>query len=151
MGLRRKSRELALQTLYSIEFIEKLDMDAKDLLEPYKEKFYEIVENSDHKVNNAIEEFALSLIKAVLENKEDIDNKIQGHLINWTVENIANLDKTILRLGIAEMIYIRTPYPVVINEAVEITKRYSSDSSAKFINGILDAIKKELENEKTAG
>jgi len=140
-----------LQTLYSIEFIEKLDMDAKDLLEPYKEKFYEIVENSDHKVNNAIEEFALSLIKAVLENKEDIDNKIQGHLINWTVENIANLDKTILRLGIAEMIYIRTPYPVVINEAVEITKRYSSDSSAKFINGILDAIKKELENEKTAG
>ena len=151
MGLRRKSRELALQTLYSIEFIEKLDMDTKDLLEPYKEKFYEIVENSDHKVNNAIEEFALSLIKAVLENKEDIDNKIQGHLINWTVENIANLDKTILRLGIAEMIYIRTPYPVVINEAVEITKRYSSDSSAKFINGILDAIKKELENEKTAG
>jgi len=151
MGLRRKSRELALQTLYSKELIEKLDMDAKDLLEPYKEKFYEIVENSDHKVNNAIEEFALSLIKAVLENKEDIDNKIQGHLINWTVENIANLDKTILRLGIAEMIYIRTPYPVVINEAVEITKRYSSDSSAKFINGILDAIKKELENEKTAG
>ncbi len=147
MGLRRKSRELALQTLFSIEFNEHLDnpyLPDKD----YHLKFAEIVENSDIRLNNAIEEFAISLIEAVLEHKVKIDERIQNHLINWTVNNIGNLDKSILRIAIAEMFYLDTPYQVAINEAVEIAKRYSAENSAKFINGILDKIKDELPDKK---
>jgi N utilization substance protein B len=64
---------------------------------------------------------------------------------NWTIERLAVIDREILRIAVAEMKYIKTPHPIVINESIEIAKKYSTENSGKFVNGILDAISSELQ------
>lgn len=89
--------------------------------------------------------FAEPLIFGVLDNQERIDAEIVKHAANWTIERIAVVDRNILRLAIYEMFYRQDIPPVVtINEAVDIAKRFSTDESGKFVNGILDKIKAGL-------
>ncbi len=141
MGMRRKAREFVLQTLFSIEFNKNMDMPQTS---DYITKFREIVDNSNRKHTPEIDDFAISILNATLNHLTEIDERIQNHLINWSILNMGLIEKTILRMAIAEMFYIKTPYQIVINEAVEIAKRYASDSIAKFVNGILDNIKNEI-------
>ena len=94
-------------------------------------------------------DFANDLIKNVLEHVEDFDSMIKTRVANWEMNRIALIDRILLRMGICELLYFSDiPPKVSINEAIEISKEYSTAGSAKFINGILDAI---LSDEKKSG
>jgi N utilization substance protein B len=93
-----------------------------------------------HKVSNEIEPFLDLLCRGVLEYLDDFDKKIVEASKNWSLERIAILDKIILRLAIFELEKTETPVKVVLNEAIELAKRYSTGNSGKFINGLLDSL-----------
>jgi N utilization substance protein B len=89
--------------------------------------------------------FADKLIRGVLENRPALDKKIEEHAQNWDLHRMAVVDLNILRLAIFEMLYRDDIPPIVsINEAVDVAKKYSTEDSGKFVNGILDKIKGEL-------
>ena len=91
--------------------------------------------------------FAQHLANGIAAAVEDIDRLIMQFAQNWTLERMASVDRCVLRLGTFELLYdIETPVNVILNEAVEIAKRYSTEDSGKFVNGILDKVKNERKN-----
>lgn len=93
----------------------------------------------------AIVQFANRLFKGTVAKLPEIDTLIQNHAKNWRLERMAAVDRNILRLAVYEFLEEpETPKPVVINEALEIAKKYSTDESAQFVNGILDSVKADL-------
>ncbi|MBT3756956.1 MAG: transcription antitermination factor NusB [Candidatus Cloacimonetes bacterium] len=142
MGMRRKGREVAVQTLYSVEF---LDNDIRLLPEDGAMKILEgIAADKEILPDNQIFEFASDLVRNVLLHIDNIDEKIKSHSTNWSFERIAKLDVSVMRVAVYEMIYTDTAPPIIMNEAIEISKKYCSESSGKFINGVLNAIAKEM-------
>jgi len=133
---RRIVREKVLQILYAYEM-------NKDSLEPLiKENLAELNDDAD-KV------FANNLIRKVILNIETLDERIINRVTNWEMNRIALIDKILLRIGICEILHFPDiPPKVSINESIEIAKDFSTGGSAKFINGILDAI---LAEEKKTG
>lgn len=86
-------------------------------------------------------EFAARLFTCAIDNAEKIDGKIRAAAANWSFERIAAIDKNILRLGLAELLFLNeTPPKTAINEAIELAREYSAAESTKFVNGILDAV-----------
>jgi N utilization substance protein B len=76
---------------------------------------------------------------------EEIDELITQHLVNWRLERMPGVDRNVLRLAVAEMLGFKgTPFPIIINEALEIARRYSAPESVSFLNGVLDALAKDL-------
>lgn len=130
--MRRQSRELALQTLFQIEFAPKVS--PSEFMGIFEESFDE--ETRD---------YAESLVSGVLANKEAIDGKIQSVSRNWKVERMASVDRNILRVAVFELHF--TPHPlkanIVIDEAVEIAKKFGTTESGGFVNGLLDQIARE--------
>jgi len=91
-------------------------------------------------------EFARQLVMNTVEHVEQIDEFIRRHAEHWRLDRMATVDRNILRLAVQEFLYDKeTPKTVVINEAIEIARRFSAQESPQFINGVLDSIKKELE------
>ena len=84
----------------------------------------------------------------MIQNIDIIDSKISEQSIHWPIDKIAFLDKSILRIAIYEILFTETPHPVIMNEAIEIAKKYCSENSAKFINGVLNAISKQEKAKK---
>ena len=141
MGMRRKGREVAIQTLYSIEF---LDNDIRLLPEDGAIKILEdVAADKEILPDSQIFEFASDLVRNVLLHIDPIDEKIKTHSTNWSFERIAKLDVSVMRVAVYELIYTETAPPIIMNEAIEIAKKYCSESSGKFINGVLNAIAKE--------
>ena len=131
MGNRRKSREYALQLLFQHEFLE----------QPRGENlFWE-----SKKVDSETRDFAEFLHDHFLENQSFIDRLIRKHAQHWRLERMATVDRNILRMAIAEFLYAETPVVVVIDEAIEVARKYSGEESTEFVNGILDAIHLDLE------
>ena len=127
MRKRTRSRELALQFLYTLEVRGPAAMD--DLDEFLKES----------KASQLHREYVMRLLNGVQKNKSTIDGHIQDLAENWDLKRIALVDRNILRLGSFEILYSQdVPASVAINEAVELGKRYSTKQSGGFINGILD-------------
>lgn len=125
---RRKSREYTLKILYLIDNCNINEEEARKIV---KEKLTEEEMN-----------YADRLIFCALQNKEKIDEMISTSAKNWTIDRMSVIDKNLLRMGISEMISEPSlPVSIVINEAIEIAKKYSSEKSSKFINGILDSLK----------
>jgi len=94
----------------------------------------------------AVVSFARQLVLGTVEHVEQIDELIRRHAENWRLDRMAIVDRNILRVSVQEFLYDKeTPKTVVINEAIEIARRFSAQESPQFINGILDSIKKELE------
>lgn len=133
MSSRRKSRELALQLLFQ----EELTQFSPD----------EILDTSPRLETAARDErdFAQFLFLQYLENRLQIDKLIRHYSQNWKLERMAVVDRNILRMAVSEFLYTDTPRVVVINEAIEIARRFSTEDSSEFVNGILDAIRKELD------
>ncbi len=124
---RRHSRQLALQNLYQ-----------RDLRgEPPSETSPAMVET---------DAFADELAAGVAARLEEIDRRIAGHSEHWRLDRMAVVDRNVLRLGIYELLAGATPPAVVIDEALELARRFSGDESVAFINGVLDAVRKELES-----
>ena len=128
------AREAVIQTLYAKELGNDKAIEQFDEL--LKEK----------KIRNKKAEFAKELLKGVLEHKDEIDEIIKNHLIDWSFDRLDKIDKQILRVGIYELKYTDTPFQIVIDEAVKLAKNFSEDKAKSFINGILDRVAKE-ENE----
>jgi N utilization substance protein B len=134
MGLRRKSRELALQFLFSHDFQEHPGLPAA--VEAELEVFCQTFD-----VSKKALPYGSQLILGIAGHVAEIDALLAEHSHNWRVERMSQVDRTILRIAVYEMLHVDdAPVQVVINEALEIAKRYSIDESVPFINGILDAV-----------
>jgi len=132
MGSRRKSREFALQALYLADVCKM----------PLEQALNRITYGGN--VEKPILAFAKTLGKGTIENQAELDEAIKKYAKNWEMTRMAALDRNILRLGAYEILYEKdTPVSVIIDEAVEIAKTFSTDDSGKFVNGILDKIKLE--------
>ena len=126
------AREAVIQTLYA------LDAGNDKALEQFEEIL------KDKRIKQKKAEFARKLLKGIIEHKDEIDDIIKSHLIDWDFNRLDKVDKQILRVGVYELKYTDTPYQIVIDEAVKIAKNFSEDKSKSFINGILDKIAKEI-------
>jgi transcription antitermination protein NusB len=133
MAVRRKSREFAFQMLFQWEM-------RRESPAAIEKGFWRGVKAAD-----STREFANQLLEGAVARAGEIDQLVERHAKGWTLERMAAMDRAILRLAVGELRSTGTPPKVVINEAVELAKKFSSEDSAAFINGILDAILKESE------
>ncbi len=141
MGKRRKARELALQFLYQLDLRSDGDPASSS------EEFW-----SRHPVEPETRVFAETLVRGTKLHQGKIDELITQYAENWDIERMAVVDRNILRAGIFELLWTTDiPPKVVINEGIEVAKKFSTQESSRFINGILDRIHKELRKELRPG
>jgi N utilization substance protein B len=132
LATRHQVRETVISFLY-----------AKDIGNSDIVKFQdEILE--DKKIRNSQKDFAIKLYNGILNKIDDIDKAINIHLKEWELNKIGTIERAILRLGTYEILYSHIDSAVVINEAIELAKELGSETSPKFINGVLDAVKKNV-------
>ena len=133
---RSAAREQAFKLLYSLEI-------QKENLQEQIELYFENEDISDEKTKQYIN----SVVNGIENSISEIENKISANLKkDWKLDRISKINLVLLKLAIYEILYIETPYKVVINEVVELAKKYGDDTSPNFINGILASIVKESEN-----
>src|SRR4051794_8137100 len=130
MGSRRKSREFALQMLFQAEM-------GRQGIDQVWRTFWSEREGGDEETRG----FADDLFRTALDRSGEIDDLIERHAQHWRMGRMAAVDRNILRAAVAEFVgYSSTPRAVIINEALEIARRFSSPESVLFINGVLDSI-----------
>ena len=124
---RSELREKIMTILYQVEMYNKnkYDFDLKEVIK----------ENTQFS-----SDFVNEIVNGVIEKREEIDDKANKYLTDWTIDRLDNLGATILRMGLYEILYTDTPDVVVINEAIELAKKYSDDNVKKMINAVLDKI-----------
>jgi N utilization substance protein B len=133
MASRRKSREYAMQMLYQWEL-------GGNTPEQVGATFFE-----ERRADSEVESFARDLFQNVVNHVDRLDQLVREHAENWRLERIAAVDRNILRVALCELLYHpETPPNAAINEALEIARRFSGADSVKFVNGVLDAIRKSL-------
>jgi N utilization substance protein B len=137
-SLRRRAREAALQMLYQSEVGRTGAFEAIATYWPSRDP--------DREVSDDAREFGNNLVRGTLSRLPDIDRLLTAHALNWRLERMAVLDRLILRMAIYELLAEpSTPPKVVINEALELARAYSGEEAVAFVNGVLDAVRKELE------
>ena len=139
MGSRRKARECALQMLFAADVAE---MPADEVVRSYW------AELGETDLDVTAREFATRLAARTLSNLELLDERIRSRAEHWRISRMAVVDRNILRLAVYEFLYEPTPRTVAINEALEIARRFSTYEATQFINGILDAIKRDLDEQQ---
>lgn len=145
--MRRKGRELTLQVLYALDFPDKTEsIDSYSALNNYVEQLDGLCTEAEVKLTSSVYEFALELIKNTLLNIDEIDELIKEQTENWEFNRLALIDKNILRMATYEIVFKRVHPAIIINEAIEISKKYSTENSGRFINGILDSIYKKVKD-----
>lgn len=136
MGKRRLSRELAVQFLYLTEMNEG---DVPDQLKTFWE---------GHSSPEEVQTFTEVILNDIFGHKEEIDARLEKYSDNWTLSRMTVIDRNLLRIAASEIMYSKTvPPKVAIDEAVEIAKRFGSEDSPNFINGVLDRILKEFNSD----
>ena len=141
MGARRKARICALQMLFQYDIAQPR---ADELPDSYWEAFGD-------DMGNVARDFSNNLALGAISRLDEIDDLIKRRAEHWRIKRMAVVDRNILRLAIYEFLYeADTPKTVVINEALEIARRFSTFEATQFINGILDAIKRDLESYQSA-
>jgi N utilization substance protein B len=140
MGTRRKSRELCLQMLFQWDM-------GKQSPDQVRKTFW--VERTE--VDEETRGFADDIFRVATERQTEIDELIQKHAQHWRMERMAAVDRNVLRTGVAEFLgHHETPRPIIINEALEIARKFSSPESVQFINGVLDSVGKEINSSSAA-
>jgi N utilization substance protein B len=139
MGSRRKARECALQMLFAADVSE---ATSENVVRSYW------AELGEPELDDTAREFATRLASGTLANLELLDERIRSRAEHWRISRMAVVDRNILRLAVYEFLYEPTPRTVAINEALEIARRFSTYEATQFINGILDAIKRDLDDEQ---
>jgi N utilization substance protein B len=136
MGARRVARECALQMLYQWDL-------RRDDARTMTATFWDA-----HKQSPEIREFADHLVLSTVEHLDEIDELIERHTKRWRLDRMETVDRNVLRIATEELLYDPdTPAAVVIDEAIEIARRYSKDGSGEFVNGLLDSVRKEIERD----
>jgi N utilization substance protein B len=139
MASRHQGREYALQMLYQAEV-------GGTPIGDVAEHFFD-----GQAVPDEERRFATDLARGTLLQRDDIDVRLRGHLENWRLERLGIVDRAVLRLAVFEFLNEpETPRVVVIDEAIELAKKFGGDESGQFVNGILDAVRKDL-GDGTAG
>jgi N utilization substance protein B len=139
MGPRRRARECALQILFQLEFN---PAEPQDLIRVYWEH---------QKASKEAREYGTWIVRTILEHGGPIDGAIQAASKNWRLARMAVVDRNILRIAVCELLYEPALVPaIVMDEAIEIAKRYSGEQSAVFVNGVLDAVVRRLKEAGTA-
>ena len=137
MGERRRAREGALQILFQLEFN---DGDPRSVARVYWQ---------GRKVSAQVREYGTWIVESILGHGAEIDGAIQAASKNWRLARMAVVDRNILRIAVCELLYEPTLAPaIVMDEAIEIAKRYSGEESAVFVNGVLDAAGRLLKGRK---
>jgi transcription antitermination protein NusB len=138
LGTRRKSRELTLQMLFQADV-------GKQAPDQVRQTFWR--ERGD--VGAEVQSFTEDLFRIATDRAPEIDRLIEGHTEHWRMDRMAAVDRNLLRAAVAELVgFPTTPRAVVINEALEIARKFSSPEAVQFINGVLDSVGKDLEKTK---
>ncbi|MBF0715743.1 transcription antitermination factor NusB [Gemelliphila palaticanis] len=131
MKTRHELREIVFKVLFQLD---NNDLDLETILD---------LEDEEIKSN----EYVVNTLNEILNNKESIDNIISENLKGWTISRLSKMDRQILRISIYEILYSEIPYKISINEAVELSKKYSEkDDSYKFVNGVLKSVVEKVIN-----
>lgn len=128
MATRRKAREVTLQMLYQVDVNPDVGADV------LREMIVEQLGRGD------VTDFCWKLFTGVMETRPQLDTRIESVADNWTLKRMAPTDRNVLRLGVFEMLYTETPLRVVIDEAIELARRFGAEQSPQFVNGILDRL-----------
>jgi N utilization substance protein B len=137
MKERTKAREAALQILYQIDVA---DGDVEENLISF---------TNAHRLGPEAKKYSEALVRGVILREEEIDTLVERYSENWTLKRMVVVDRNILRIATYELVYCPdVPYKVVIDEAVELAKKYGSEDSGAFINGILDRVAKAARQAK---
>jgi N utilization substance protein B len=140
MGTRRKSRELTMQMLFQGDL-------GKQTPEQVTKVFWASVEDVDAETRG----FAEDLYRIATTRDEEIDKLIETHAQNWRLERMPVVDRNLIRAAVAEMLgFPNTPSAIIINESLEIGRRYAAPESIHFLNGVLDAIARDLLKKRLA-
>jgi N utilization substance protein B len=139
MGSRRKARECALQMLFAADVAE---TPPDEVVRTYW------AELGDTELEGPARDFATRLTAGTLTELQALDERIRSRAEHWRIARMAVVDRNILRLAVYEFLYEPTPRTVAINEALEIARRFSTYEATQFINGILDAIKRDLDEQQ---
>jgi N utilization substance protein B len=135
MGTRRKSRELVLQMLFQADM-------GQQSAEDVRRTFW----NERGSVGSDVQDFAEDLFRVANDRNLEIDGLIERHAEHWRMERMAAVDRNILRAAVAELLgFPATPRAVIINEALEVARKFSAPESLQFINGVLDSVGRDLE------
>ena len=130
MATRTQARESVIGLLYAVDL-------GNDGIVKFVDEILE-----DKKIRNKQKDFALGLFNGVIDNLEAINEEIIKHLKQGTISDIGSVVKSILRLAVYELLFVKLEKAIVINEAIELSKRLGSDSAPKFVNGLLDNVNK---------
>ncbi|QQR81541.1 MAG: transcription antitermination factor NusB [Deltaproteobacteria bacterium] len=140
MGTRRLAREIGLQLLYEMEMKQ---AEPRSILSLFWKK--DPKNDYDQEILDDTKEYATELVEGVYRNIKEIDHVIEKHAHHWKLARMAVVDRNILRLGAYELLYQHAvPVSVVLDEAVEISKKFGTAESSAFVNGILDHVAKEV-------
>jgi transcription antitermination protein NusB len=140
MGTRRKSRELAMQMLFQGDLGKQSPDEVRKLFWPSRDD-----------VDAETRGFAEDIYRVATTRQPEIDAIIEQHSQNWRLERMAAVDRNLLRAATAELLeYPNTPGPIIINESLEVARRYAAPESIHFLNGVLDAIARDLLKKRLA-
>ena len=140
MGTRRKSRELAMQMLFQ-----------GDLGKQSPEQVAKLFWPSRDEIDADTRGFAEDIYRIATARQPEIDQLIEAHAQNWRIERMAVVDRNLIRAAVAEMLgYPGTPAAIIINESLEIARRYAAPESIHFLNGVLDAIARDILKKRLA-
>lgn len=146
MGQRRKSRELAMQMLYQSDL-------GKQTAQEVRRVFWQsrLDDEGNPTVDLETQSFAEDLFRVAMERSNEIDDLIDKHSQNWRVHRMAVVDRNLLRVATAEMIAFKgTPHPIIINETLEVGRKYAAPESITFLNGVLDAVSRAVLEQRFA-
>jgi len=136
VGRRRRAREHALQILFQIDLT---GGNAEEVLE----SFWGELDAGDD-----VREFTARLVRGTLDDREQIDRRVAEAAKNWRLERMPAVDRNVLRIAVYELVSADSPPPVVIDEAIEVARRFGGEESAGFVNGVLDEIRARLDAER---
>lgn len=142
-GPRRRARECAIQALYQIDLMHGA-VDVGDVVDAELQLYWTHFPPEDD-ASPELRSFAEKLVRGVVEESAEIDDVLQRFSQNWRLERMARVDRNVLRLAIFEMLHVEdVPHRVAMNEAIELGKKFGTEESGAFINGILDRIGQEV-------
>ena len=145
MPSRHRSRQRALQILFQWD-IRRRDEETRIPAETAIAAYYETLYSEETEARPDRDDFVDQLVTGVSGRIDSIDEMIARHAENWKISRMAAVDRNVLRLAVYEMLALPTPRAVVIDEALELARKFSGEEAVHFVNGVLDAIRRELEN-----
>lgn len=134
MASRRRARQRALQILFSWDARRR---PAEEAINEYYDTLY-----SEERPER--DPFVADLVRGTVDHVVEIDERIARHAEHWRIERMPGVDRNILRLAVYEMAHAGTPAPVTIDEALELARKFSGEDSVQFVNGVLDAVRRDL-------